>query len=87
MNPVQGDILVIDGDERARALIGQILAEQGFAVTAVLVLMDQIPLEKGYGRLVAEGYRSRLIGTFGPLLGVWEVPRCTMIALPGSTVM
>lgn len=35
MNPVQGEILVIDGDERARALIGQILAEQGFAVTAV----------------------------------------------------
>ena len=34
-NPVQGEILVIDGDEGARALIGQILAEQGFRVTAV----------------------------------------------------
>jgi DNA-binding response OmpR family regulator len=35
MNPVQREILVIDGDERARALIEQTLAEQGFAVTAV----------------------------------------------------
>ena len=35
MNPLQREILVIDGDERARALMGQILAEQGFAVTAV----------------------------------------------------
>ena len=35
MNPAQREILVIDGDERARALMGQILAEQGFAVTAV----------------------------------------------------
>jgi uncharacterized repeat protein (TIGR01451 family) len=31
------------------------LRRRGFAVTAVLVLMDQLPLEKGYGRLVAEG--------------------------------
>ena len=35
MNPEQREILVIDGDERARALIEQTLAEQGFAVTAV----------------------------------------------------
>ena len=35
MNPLQREILVIDGDERARALTGQTLAEQGFAVTAV----------------------------------------------------
>jgi DNA-binding response OmpR family regulator len=35
MNPAQREILVIDGDEGARALIGQTLAEQGFAVTAV----------------------------------------------------
>lgn len=31
------------------------LRRRGFAVTAVLVLMDAEPLEKGYGRLVAEG--------------------------------
>jgi two-component system OmpR family response regulator len=35
MNPVQREILIIDGDEGARTLIGQILAEQGFAVTSV----------------------------------------------------
>jgi hypothetical protein len=35
MRPLQREILVIDGDERARALMGQILAEQGFAVMAV----------------------------------------------------
>ena len=35
MNPVQREILVIDGDQRARTLIEQTLAEQGFAVTAV----------------------------------------------------
>jgi DNA-binding NtrC family response regulator len=35
MNPEQREILVIDGDERARTLIEQTLAEQGFAVTAV----------------------------------------------------
>ena len=35
MNPLQREILVIDGDEGSRALMGQILAEQGFAVTAV----------------------------------------------------
>jgi DNA-binding response OmpR family regulator len=35
MNPAQREILVIDGDEGARALIGQTLAEQGFTVTAV----------------------------------------------------
>ena len=35
MNSEQREILVIDGDERARALIEQTLAEQGFAVTAV----------------------------------------------------
>jgi DNA-binding response OmpR family regulator len=35
MNSVQMEILVIDGDERARTLIEETLAEQGFAVTAV----------------------------------------------------
>jgi two-component system sensor histidine kinase/response regulator len=35
MNPVQREILVIDGDETARTLIEQTLAEQGFTVTAV----------------------------------------------------
>ena len=35
MNPVQGEILVIDGDERAQTRIGKTLAEQGFTVTAV----------------------------------------------------
>ena len=35
MNPVQREILLIDGDERARTLIEQTLAEQGFTVTAV----------------------------------------------------
>jgi DNA-binding response OmpR family regulator len=35
MNSVQLEILVIDGDERARTLIEETLAEQGFAVTAV----------------------------------------------------
>ncbi len=35
MNPVQREILVIDGDEGARALIEQALVEQGFTVTAV----------------------------------------------------
>jgi DNA-binding NtrC family response regulator len=35
MSPLQREILVIDGDEGTRALMGQILAEQGFAVTAV----------------------------------------------------
>ena len=35
MNPLQREILVIDGDEGTRVLMGQILAEQGFAVTAV----------------------------------------------------
>jgi len=35
MNAEQREILVVDGDERARALIEQTLAEQGFAVTAV----------------------------------------------------
>jgi DNA-binding response OmpR family regulator len=35
MNPVQREILVIDGDERTRTLIEQTLAEQGFTVTAV----------------------------------------------------
>ena len=35
MNPLQREILVIDGDEGSRDLMGQILAEQGFAVTAV----------------------------------------------------
>ena len=35
MNPVQREILVIDGDERTRTLIEQTLTEQGFTVTAV----------------------------------------------------
>ena len=35
MNPEQREILIIDGDERARTLMEQTLAEQGFAVTAV----------------------------------------------------
>ena len=35
MNPVQREILVIDGDERAQTRIGETLAEQGFTVTAV----------------------------------------------------
>jgi DNA-binding response OmpR family regulator len=35
MNPVQREILVIDGDERTRTLIEQTLAEQGFTVTTV----------------------------------------------------
>ena len=35
MNPVLREILVVDGDERARTLIEQTLAEQGFPVTAV----------------------------------------------------
>jgi DNA-binding response OmpR family regulator len=35
MNLVQREILVIDGDERARTLIEQTLAEQGFTVTVV----------------------------------------------------
>ena len=35
MNPEQRQILVIDGDEGARTLIEQTLAEQGFTVTAV----------------------------------------------------
>jgi len=35
MNPVQGEILVIDGDDAVRALIEQTLAQQGFTVTAV----------------------------------------------------
>ena len=35
MNPVQREILVVDGDERTRTLIEQTLTEQGFTVTAV----------------------------------------------------
>jgi DNA-binding response OmpR family regulator len=35
MNPVLREILVVDGDERARTLIKHTLAEQGFAVTVV----------------------------------------------------
>src|SRR5262245_53276114 len=35
MNPVQRDILVIDADEKARMVIEQTLAEEGFTVTAV----------------------------------------------------
>src|SRR5262249_57083410 len=31
------------------------LRRRGFAVTAVLVLLDEGALEKGYGRLLAEG--------------------------------
>ncbi len=34
------------------------LRRQGFAVTAVLILMDEDPLQRGYGRLVAEGIRD-----------------------------
>ena len=35
MYPVEQEILVVDGDETARALIAQTLVDQGFAVTAV----------------------------------------------------
>jgi len=35
MNPVQREILVVDGDGRTRTLIEQTLTEQGFTVTAV----------------------------------------------------
>jgi DNA-binding response OmpR family regulator len=35
MYPVEQEILVIDGDETARALIAQTLLDEGFAVTAV----------------------------------------------------
>jgi uncharacterized repeat protein (TIGR01451 family) len=34
------------------------LRRRGFAVTAVLVLLDEDALEKGYGRLLAEGVRD-----------------------------
>jgi hypothetical protein len=34
------------------------LRRQGYAVTAVLILLDPDNLEKGYGRLVAEGVRD-----------------------------
>jgi DNA-binding response OmpR family regulator len=35
MYPVEQEILVVDGDETARALIAQTLVDQGFAVAAV----------------------------------------------------
>src|SRR6266700_2687921 len=35
MYPVEQNILVVDGDEAARAVIERTLADQGFAVTAV----------------------------------------------------
>ena len=35
MTPMEREILVVDGDETARTLIEQTLAEEGFAVTAV----------------------------------------------------
>jgi DNA-binding response OmpR family regulator len=35
MYPAEQEILVIDGDETARALIGQTLLDEGFAVTTV----------------------------------------------------
>ena len=35
MYPVEQEILVVEGDETARALIEQTLVEQGFAVVAV----------------------------------------------------
>ena len=34
------------------------LRRRGFAVTVVLVLLDEDALEKGYGRLLAEGVRD-----------------------------
>jgi hypothetical protein len=34
------------------------LRRRGFAVTAVLILFDDTVLEKGYGRLLAEGVKD-----------------------------
>jgi hypothetical protein len=34
------------------------LRRRGFAVTAVLIMMDEREVERGYGRLVAEGIRD-----------------------------
>jgi two-component system response regulator TctD len=63
MYPVEQEILVIDSDETARALIEQTLLDQGFAVTAVAdgrAALRQIET-KPFGLVVAE---IRLPGRF-----------------------
>jgi DNA-binding response OmpR family regulator len=62
MYPVQQEILVVEGDESARALIEQTLGEQGFAVTAAAdghAALQQIET-KLFAMIIAE---IRLPGT------------------------
>jgi DNA-binding response OmpR family regulator len=66
MYPVEQEILVVDGDETARALIAQTLVDQGFAVAAVAdgsAALRQIET-KSFAVVVAE---IRLPGTLDGL--------------------
>jgi two-component system response regulator MprA len=67
MNPVQHEILIIDGDEGTRNLIRQILAEQGFAVTSVGDGMAALRCieEKSFGLVITE---TRLPGSLDGMM-------------------
>jgi DNA-binding response OmpR family regulator len=69
MYPVEQAILVVDGDDTARALIEHTLADQGFAVTAVAdgqAALSQIET-KPFAAVIAE---IRLPGTLDGLMAV-----------------
>ncbi len=69
MYPVEQEILVIDGDEVARAAIEQTLLEEGFAVTAVAdghAALRQIET-KPFGLMVAETHLPGTLDGFTTL--------------------
>jgi two-component system, NtrC family, response regulator AtoC len=71
MYPVEQEILVVDGDETARALIAQTLVDQGFAVAAVAdgnAALRQIET-KPFAVVIAE---IRLPGTLDGLTTVHQ---------------